>query len=98
MIPPGSSRSIRALNEWPGTDAPGHREYATLCQARSATHRLLHHGEHVLADPAFRPLPGRLHRHLPGLLLLRCQIVQLGLAAILDRLERINVLLRGDFV
>src|SRR5438045_1871407 len=66
--------------------------------ATLAAHRLLHHAEDLLADTAFGPLPGRLHRNLPSLLLLRRQIVKLAAAGGLDLLQRVLILLRGDLV
>src|SRR5215470_3972949 len=54
--------------------------------------------EHLLADAALGPLVGRLHRLLPGGALLVGQVVQGGLARLLDLLERVLVLLLRDRV
>src|SRR6266550_8892056 len=57
----------------------------------STGRRFLQQRDDFLADAAFRPLPGRLHRDLPGLALLRRQGVQLGLARFLDFGERVVI-------
>src|SRR5690242_15714510 len=58
-------------------------------KAPSGRHRLLHDDDHFLPDAAFRPLPGRLHRDLPSLLLLGREVVELGAAGSLDLLQRV---------
>ena len=61
------------------------------CHRALAGRGLLQQRDDFLADAAFRPLPGRLHRNLPGLALHRRQRVKLGAARFLDLFERIGL-------
>src|SRR5664280_351403 len=54
--------------------------------------------EHLLPDATRGPLVGRRHRLLPGQLLLGREIMQRGLAGLLDLGQRVLVLFRGDRV
>src|SRR5438128_9669236 len=89
---PPTEIMARSIRFRPSCHSIWHSEGA-LCRRR-----LLHDGDYFLADAPFRPLPGRLHRDLPGFLLLGREVVQFAAAGSLDLLQRVLVFLRGDLV